>query len=122
MHAPQGGPVDAVALAQQLAEMGVVGPCVPGASQVNHSGCNGLGSCVGRLAAPETVNNGGRAFLLVSRKDAPGVAWAHSHQRGCLVQCHVFCEQAVEDLESRLFFGRQSHILHKLNVTFLLAS
>ena len=36
--APQGGPadVDAVALAQQLAEMRVVGPCVSGTSQVNH--------------------------------------------------------------------------------------
>ena len=122
--APQGGPadVDAVAVAQQLAEMSVVGPCVPGASQVNHSGCNGLGSCVGRLAAPETVSNGGSAFLLVSRKDTPGVSRADTHECSRLIQRHVLSQQAVEDLESRLFFGRQSHILHKLNVTFLLAS
>ena len=122
--APQGGPadVDAVAVAQQLAEMGVVGPCVPGASQVNHSGCNRLGSCVGRLAAPETVSNGGSAFLLVSRKDTPGVSRADTHECSRLIQRHVLNQQAVEDLESRLFFGRQSHILHKLNVTFLLAS
>ena len=108
--------------AQQLAEMGVVGPCVPGASQVNHSGCNGLGSCVGRLAAPETVSNGGSAFLLVSRKDTPGVSRADTHECSRLIQRHVLSQQAVEDLESRLFFGRQSHILHKWNVTFLLAS
>ena len=38
--APQGGPadVDAVALAQQLAEMGVVGPGVPGTSQTHYIG------------------------------------------------------------------------------------
>ena len=121
---PQGGPadVDAVALAQQLAEMGVVGPCVPGVSQVNHSDCNGLGSCVGRLAAPETVSNGGSAFLLVSRKDTPGVSRADTHECSRLIQRHVLSQQAVEDLESRLFFGRQSHIPDKLNVTFLLAS
>ena len=91
-------------------------------SQVNHSGCNGLGSCVGRLAAPETVSNGGNAFLLVSRKDTPGVSRADTHECSRLIQRHVLSQQAVEDLESRLFFGRQSHILHKLNVTFLLAS
>ena len=52
--APQGGPanVDAVALAQQLAEMGVVGPCVPGASQPHYAGHHGIGCRVGWLAAP----------------------------------------------------------------------
>ena len=89
-------------------------------SQVNHSGCNGLGSCVGRLAAPETVSNGGSSLLLVSRQDAPGVARADTHECSRLIQRHVLSQQAVEDLESRLFFGRQSHILHKMNVTFLL--
>ena len=124
LDTPQGGPadVDAVALAQQLAEMGVVGPCVPGVSQVNHSGCNGLGSCAGRLAATETVSNGGSVFLLVSRKDTPGVSRADTHQCSGLIQRHVLCQQAVQSPESRLFFGSQSHILHELNVTFLLAS
>ena len=91
-------------------------------SQVNHSGCNGLGSCVGRLAAPETVSKGCSAVFPVIRQYAPGVARAHSHQSGSLVQCHVLREQAVENLESRLFLGIQCHILHEVNVTFMLAS
>ena len=47
--APQGGPadVDAVALAQQLAEMGVVGPGLSGASQTRYAGHQGIGRCVG---------------------------------------------------------------------------
>ena len=63
--APQGRPADfdALSFAQQLAEMGVVGPCVPGACQVNHIGRQGIGSCVGRPAAPMTVGQGGCAFL-----------------------------------------------------------
>ena len=67
--APQGGPadVDAVALAQQLAEMGVVGPGVSGTSQVNHGSCNGLGCCVGWPAATMTVGNGGSAQFPVGR-------------------------------------------------------
>ena len=54
---------------------------------------------------------------------------ADAHQRGRLVQRHVLCQQAVENLESRLFFGSQRHILHgvecdiyagQLATTFLL--
>ena len=51
-----------------------------------------------------------------------GCGAGHSHQSGGLVQCHVLREQAVENLESRLFFGFQSHILHEVSVTFMLAS
>ena len=51
--------------------------------------------------------------------DAPS---GDTHQRGCLVQCHMLSEQTVQNLKSCLFFLSQSHILHKLNVTFLLAS
>ena len=71
--APQGGPagVDALSLAQQLAETGVVGPFVPGTSQANHSSCNGLGCCVGRPAAPVAVSNGGGSLLPVSRQEVP---------------------------------------------------
>ena len=39
-----------------------------------------------------------------------------------LVQCHVLGEQTVQNLESCLFFLRQSHILHDVNLTFLLAN
>ena len=53
---------------------------------------------------------------------APGVARAHSHQFSRLVQCHVLREKAVKNLESRLFLGIESHILHEVSVTFMLAS
>ena len=79
---------------------------------MHHIGRHGIGNCVGRPATPVTVSNGGSAFLLVSHQDAPGVAWADTHQSGSLIQRHVLREQAVENLESRLFFGFQSHILH----------
>ncbi len=67
--APQGGPadVDAVALTQQLAEMGVVGPGVPGTSQTHYIGHHGIGCCVGWPAAPVAVSNGGGSLIPVSR-------------------------------------------------------
>ena len=76
-----------------------------------HSGCNGLGSCVGRLAPTVAVSNGGSAFLPVSRQDAPGVSGADTHQRGCLIQRHVLSQQTVQNLKSRLFFGIQCHFV-----------
>ena len=111
-HAPQGGPadVDAVALAQQLAEMGVVGPCVSGTSQVNHGSCNGLGCCVGWPAATMTVSDGGNALLSISRQDAPGVASGDTHERRCLVQGHVLSEQTVSEPGALLvLFESMSH-------------
>ena len=104
------------------AEMGVVGPGVPGTSQVNHGSCNGLGCCVGWPAATMTVGNGGSAQFPVSRQDTPGVASGDTHQRRCLVQCHVLSEQTVQNLKSCLFFLSQCHILHKGSVTFMLAT
>ena len=68
------------------------------------------------------MGKGSSAVLPVIRQYAAGVAWAHSHQSGSLVQGHMLREQAVENLESRLFLGSQSHILHEVSVTFLLAS
>ena len=53
---------------------------------------------------------------------APGVPWTQSHQPSCLIQSHMLRQQAVQNLESHLFFGGQSHILHGVNVTFLLVS
>ena len=67
------------------------------------------------------VGNCGTSLLPVGRQHAPGVPGADTHQRGCLVQGHVFRQQAAQNLESRLFFGCQSHILHGVNVTFMLA-
>ena len=102
--------------------MGVGGPGVPGTSQTHYTGHHGIGRCVGWPAAPVTVSNGGGAPFPVSRQDAPGVASGDTHQRGCLVQCHVLRQQTVQNLKSCLFSLSQSHILHGVNVTFLLAS
>ena len=50
---------------QQLAQMGVVGPFVPGASQTNHIGHHGNGCGVGWLAAPVAVSQCGGSLLPV---------------------------------------------------------
>ena len=50
------------------------------------------------------------------------MARTDSHQFIRLVQGTVLREEAVQDLKSCLFFLSQSHILHGVNVTFLLAS
>ena len=50
------------------------------------------------------------------------MASGDTHQGGRLVQCHVLIEQTVQDLKSCLFFWIQSHILHTVNMTFMLAS
>ena len=68
------------------------------------------------------VSNGGGSLLPVSRQDAPGMAFADAHQFSDLIQRHVLSEQAVRNLKSCLFFLSQSHILHRVNVTFMLAS
>ncbi len=122
--APQGGPadVDALALAPQLAEMGVVGSGVTGASQMDHAGHHGIGCRVGWPVAPVTMSDGSCAFLLIGRQDTPGVASGDTQQRGCLIQCHVLSEQTVQNLKSCWFFLSQNHILHDVNLTFLLAS
>lgn len=40
--------------------------------------------------------------------------------RGRLIQRQVLCQEAVENLHCKLFFGSQSRILHGENVTFML--
>ena len=102
--------------------MGVVGPCVPGTSQTNYTGHHGIGRCVGWPAAPVAMSDGSNAPLSISRQDAPGVASGDTHQRGCLVQCHMLSEQTIQNLKSCLFLLSQSHILHDVHLTFLLAS
>ena len=82
----------------------------------------GIGCGVGRSTAAVTMGEGSRAPLLIGCQDAPGVARADSHQFSRLVQGNVLREEAVQDLKSGLFFLSQSHILHGVNVTFLLAS
>ena len=65
---------------------------------------------------------GGGSLLPVSRQNTSGVASGDTHQCGSLVQCHVLSQQTVQNLKSCLFFLSQSHILHDVNLTFLLAS
>ena len=68
------------------------------------------------------VSQGGGTLPPVRRQDTSGVARAHSHHCGCLVHSHLLCPQAVQNLESYLFFLVQRHILHKGSVTFMLTS
>ena len=89
---------------------------------MDHIGRHGIGCGVDRSAASETVGEGGRSSLLVGGQDAPGVARADAHEFSRLVQGNVFREEAVDDLKPGLFFRGHSHILHRWNVTFLLAS
>ena len=91
----------------------MVGSQVAGAGQVQHLGADGLRCCVGRPTTTMAVSQGDGTLPLVRRQNAPGVACAHSHQPGCLVHGHLLCPQAVQDLEPRLFFLVQRHILHR---------
>ena len=90
-NAPQGGPadVDAFPLAQQFAQMGVVGSLVSSAGQAHQVGDHRLGCCVDRSAAPVAVCQGGCSFLPVGGRDAAGVACADTHQLGRLIQCNL---------------------------------
>ena len=90
--------VNSLALVQQLAEMGVVGPRIPGASQMDHIVRHGLGSRIGRSATPVAVGNRGSSLFPVGRQHAPGVPSADTQRRGRLIQRHVLCQQAVENL------------------------
>ena len=89
---------------------------------MDHVGGHCFGCRVGWPAAPVAMGDGGCTFLPVGRQDTPDVASGDTQQRGCLVQFHVLGEQTVQNLKSCLFFLRQSHILHDVNMTFLLAS
>ena len=97
-------------------------PSYLASAQMHHVGDHRLGCGVDRSAAPVAVCQCGGSFLPVSRQDAPGVASGDTHQHGCLVQRHVLIEQTVQNLKSCLFFLSQSHILHAVNMTFMLAS
>ena len=89
---------------------------------MHYAGHHGIGCRVGWLAAPVTMGEGSCAFLPVGRQNTPGVASGDTQQGSRLVQCHVLIAQTVQNLKSCLFFLRQSHILHEVNLTFLLAS
>ena len=102
--------------------MGMVGALIRGAGQIDHIGSHSVGCGVGRPAAPEAMGEGRGASLLVSGQDAPGLALADAHEFSRLVQGNVLREEAVQYLKPGLFIRGQCHILHSVNVTFLLAS
>ena len=86
--------------------VGEHGSLVSGAGQVYYVDGHYRRCGVGWLVPPAAMSDGANALLSISRQDAPGVSRADTHQRGCLVQRHVISEQAVQDLDSRLFFWR----------------
>ena len=102
--------------------MGVVGVMVNRAGQMHHPALDGLGSRIGWFQTPEAMGQGGSSVPPVSLQYASGVSHGNPHEFSRLVQGHLLRKQVVENLESRLFFGLQYHILHGVNVTFLLAS
>ena len=77
--------------AQQLAQVGVVDPGVPGTSQTNYTGHHGIGRCVGWPAAPVSVSNGGGA---PSPGKPPGCAWCGEWLTPISVSCLVQCQCA----------------------------
>ena len=81
--------VYAFAFPQQLAHMRVVGPRIPRARQMQHSGLRCLRYRVGRSTTSMTVGECGRSFLPVCRQYAPGMACAQSHQYRCLLRRHI---------------------------------
>ena len=89
---------------------------------MHYAGDRRRGCGVDRFASATAMGQGGGSALPVSCQDAPGVARAHSHQHSCLMRRDVLRQQAVQNLDSRLFFWRQCHIQSMENVTFLLAS
>ena len=119
----QGGraDVDAFPFAQQFAQVGIVDSLVSSAGQMHHVGDHRLARGVDRSAATVAVCQDRCSFLPVGGRDAAGVACSDTHQLGRLIQCNLLRQQAVQNLKSRLLFRGQSHILHSVNVTFLLA-
>ena len=67
-----------------------------------------------------TMSECGCSLLPIGRQDAPGVAYAHSHEDCRLIQANMLCQQAVEDLKSCLLLLRQRQRLHSR--TFSLAT
>ena len=96
----QGGTadVDALAFAQQLSEISMVGSLVYRSSQMHHPAPGRFGDSVDQLVSPEAVSQGCSSILPVSLQHAPGVARGNAHDFSRLVQGNVLCEQAVENL------------------------
>ena len=88
----------ALALAEQLSEMNKIGSLVNRSGQMNHIVRHGLGSRIGSPVDPVAVGNCGHSLFPIRPQEALGVPGADTHQRGRLVQGHVLCRQAVQNL------------------------
>ena len=104
--------VDALALPEQLGEVGVVGALVAVGGQFHH-GCSlaGRGGVVG-TAATVTVGQCGGAILAISRQHPAGVARAHPQHLGGLDDGNLVFQNGVEHGDPGLFFLIQRNVLH----------
>ena len=84
--------MDALAFAEQLIELSMVGSLVNRSSQMHHPAHGRFGDSVDRLVSPEAVGQGCGSTLPVSRQHAPGMAQGNAHELSRLVQGDVLCE------------------------------
>ena len=85
-NAPHGRPaeVDALSVPEQLGEVGVVGPGVGGAGQLDHRGCLIVRNSVAGSAASVPVGQCGGALLAIVRQNSPSMAFTHPQDLGSL--------------------------------------
>lgn len=76
------GEVDALSLCQHLRQVRVVETGVVGRGKGQHPLLSLWARGGRRFAAPVPVSDAGNALLSISCQQSPGVALAHSHQRG----------------------------------------
>ena len=84
--APHGRPaeVDALLVPEQLGEVGVVGPGVGGAGQLDHRGCRIVSNSVAGSAASVPVGQCGGVLLAIGRQNSPGMVFTHPQDLGGL--------------------------------------
>ena len=97
-NAPHRGPaqVDALAFAEQLGEVGVVGALVALCRQFHHRSSLAGRSGVMGTAAPVAVSQRGGATLAVSGQHSLGVALGHAQQLGGIGDGDLVFQNGVE--------------------------
>ena len=113
-NSPHRGPaeVDALPLAQQLGEVGVVGALVALGGQFYHRGSLRWRDGVVGTAAAVAVGEGSSSLTAVGRQQPAGLALAHPQKVGGLGDGHLVFQNRVQHVESGLFSLVQCHILH----------
>ena len=92
--------------------MFVVGPFVPGSSQVYHVGDHHFGCRIASVAAATAMSPGPGASLSVNSHGPPGVTGADNLRHSCLFQAHLLHYQVVQNLKLLVLFGDQGHFLN----------